>query len=484
MTATQIEDNAPLTNTNSWDTVFAVKIKDVNAAIKNNQASPTSMQQAMDEDGMVTASFGDWFVGDSGDGNLLHLNIPIVECEVVYNGKSSKLKEHLVAVAEVRLHFYDSVKNGGKEPPAAPSASINKNQDEAKQICLKVKHHKLHPDDEAVSAVSVDFGELPGMMMLQALLPDAIKKWLNANMQVFDHIFATVNLNQKAANGAFQWLMPTHTGYAFIRNENDPAESTLGILCMTEGRNYDTLVEELAYNAIPPQAAAGFLISQERLMDKLIMPSLPKAFPGLTTEDFVVDDGGTMLLLNVDGKSFTVMHENKEYQATLESFQLSLKDGKLSLHAQTKTTITPHIYAHSTQDHAYSIELFSKPDGSQSLQYVACSEPVILNSTSQDAGVGIGEMVASIIAGVMLAILTILTDGLVLVLVVIIGGLLVGLIASASEIVQLIGTNDAPNVDLLLLNFTDPIRWTDQKDFTLSSAGLNGPLQLGGNFKT
>ena len=272
--------------------------------------------------------------------------------------------------------------------------------------------------------------------------------------------------------------------HSFSRNENNPEESILGIMCMTENNSPDNLVEELAYNIIPPSSDAGFLISESRLIKKMILPTLPNAFKGLKEEDFGMGEDGKSLHLVSTDKSFCVIYEDKTYNAMLERFDISLQGGKLCLHAETKTEITEGIYAHSIQDHSYQISLYTKADGSQSLRYIECGKPVILNSTSQDNTTTFLEVFYSIIAGIILAVLIAITDGLVLVLVVIIGGLLVGLISTASEIIQLVGTNDAPDISLLVLNCTDPIQWTDKKDFLLNLATLNGPLQLGGFFKT
>ena len=318
---------------------------------------------------------------------------------------------------------------------------------------------------------------------MQGFLADGIKEWLNDNIAVFDHIFATVNLNRTADTGTYQWLFPTETGYAFISNANNPDDSMLGILCMTEGRKSDDLIYELAHNAVPPSSGAGFLIAENRLIEKMILPTLPHAFNGLSATDFKVSkDGKGIELIAVD-KAFTITNDGKTYSANLEALTISINSKQLMLHAETKTAITAGIFSHSVSDHTYEISLYTKSDGTQSLNYKEVGKPIVVNSTSQDEGVTIGEIIGGIIAGIVLAILIVLTDGLILIAVVIIGGLLTGLISSVSEIIQVVGTDDAPDISLLVMNCTDPIQWTDQKDFTLNVACLNGPLQLGGFFK-
>ncbi len=49
------------------------------------------------------------------------------------------------------------------------------------------------------------------------------------------------------------------------------------------------------------------------------------------------------------------------------------------------------------------------------------------------------------------------------------------------QLIAALGTNDAPSIDLLVVNATDPIQWPSGTSFNINSAGLNGCLQLGGN---
>ena len=63
----------------------------------------------------------------------------------------------------------------------------------------------------------------------------------------------------------------------------------------------------------------------------------------------------------------------------------------------------------------------------------------------------------------------------------VIPGLLIGLAQKAPDIIGAIGKMEAPSIDLLVLNTTDPVKWADSKDFRLTSVGLNDSLQMGGD---
>jgi hypothetical protein len=457
-----------LADTFQWDTVFAIKIKDANAAIKAKASSPASMSYQMDADTKVDCTFGDWSLASTGDGRLIHMKIPITTAKITFDEKSLPIN-NINCVAEVQMHFYNAVSND-------PKASGTFHD-------LKVKSHKDDINEKLVTGVTMDFGSQTVSPLAQGLLSQAIEDWLSANIQIFDHIFATVNLNKIIADGSYQWLMPTKIDYAFISNTANPEDSTLGVLCMTENRDSNNLVTELSHNAIHPNSSSGFLIAQSRLIYKMILPSIPSAFKGLAIEDFTVAEDGKSISLKSIDKSFSIPHDGKTYNANLEAFKLSLEGRQLTLHAETKTTITPGIYAHTASDHTYELTLYNKPDGTQSIKYVEVGTPVVNQWTTQDEGVVVGEIIAGIIAAIILAILMVLTDGLILIAVIIIGGLLVGLVSNISNIIKLVGTSDAPDISMLVFNCTQPIKWTGTNHFDLNYVALNGPLQLGGFFK-
>ena len=82
---------------------------------------------------------------------------------------------------------------------------------------------------------------------------------------------------------------------------------------------------------------------------------------------------------------------------------------------------------------------------------------------------------------VVLIILTILTDGAAL----IVGGLAIGLLLGADQIVppliEQVNKDDSPAIDLLQVNAVDPITWPNSKVFQLKYGQLNMSLQLGGD---
>ncbi|OPX90106.1 MAG: Macrolide export ATP-binding/permease protein MacB [Pelotomaculum sp. PtaB.Bin104] len=99
----------PKADTNGWDTVFAIRIKDVNSAIRLQKSSPTDFSQhyvdpETDDDITITGVFGDWQLTTGGDGKNLHMSVPIKTGTMTRNGKPYDMAGD-VATIEVNCDF-------------------------------------------------------------------------------------------------------------------------------------------------------------------------------------------------------------------------------------------------------------------------------------------------------------------------------------------------------------------------------------------
>ena len=103
-----------------------------------------------------------------------------------------------------------------------------------------------------------------------------------------------------------------------------------------------------------------------------------------------------------------------------------------------------------------------------------------LGNTTAATGKGFA-IGSAVIAAVALIVLTVLTDGAAL----IIGGLVIGLLLGADQIlpplIEKVNGDDSPSLDLLRVNAIDPIKWPNSQAFKLDYGMLNVSLQLGGN---
>src|SRR5690606_38945377 len=118
-----------------------------------------------------------------------------------------------------------------------------------------------------------------------------LETWLTDNLQEFNHVFSAVDINVRADKDSFQWIKPTKIGYAVNAPTDVPVDDYIfGVLAMTEGRQGTNLSNEISPNIIPENANAGFLISQERFLNKILMPGVYVMFYGASASDFTMTD--------------------------------------------------------------------------------------------------------------------------------------------------------------------------------------------------
>jgi hypothetical protein len=307
-----------------------------------------------------------------------------------------------------------------------------------------------------------------------------LSNWLNANLSIFDHVFATVNLGKYIANGQFSWVLPTATDYSFS-SKATVEDSVLGVLCMTENRPIDGLVAQLSPNAIPTGQRAGYLISNERYLEKLLKPAMPFSFPGLKESDMGLStDAQSLELLNQKAVTIPVVHEGTTYNNVIEALTITIEETYVKLYYLTSTDIGMGVTAHFESTHLYQIQMQAKPNGKPTLVFVSQGAPTTNHWTTSDNIVS--NIIITLIGVILSVVLGILTDGAAFIVGALVIGLLTGLALEAPNIVAAIGTDDAPEIDLLVLNATDPIVWSGQDRFQLGKASLNGCLQLGGTF--
>jgi len=120
----------------------------------------------------------------------------------------------------------------------------------------------------------------------------AVDACFNANIGVFNHIFATLNLSiVLAQDNQWKWLTPTSTSYAVL-DGTQLSNSTFGVLTMTEGRSSpDT--QQIPAGLIPSNdgpsnvsSDAAFLISSKPFMTEMILPVVMQIFDSTNASDF------------------------------------------------------------------------------------------------------------------------------------------------------------------------------------------------------
>lgn len=454
--------------TYGWDTAYAIRLPDVNAAIRRAGCSPKAFEQrAPDGSCSATGTFGDWQVCRGGDGVLIHMGIPLRSGTLSFKGQDTPLDGGVLSI-EVQLRHIPP-------QPLGPTAQPSEHQ-------LVMQTGSISPSQPAVSVIELKLPQDPGFVR-RALISGLLQTWLDAHLDAFEHVFNTVTLNRLVDREQFKWLAPTHTSYAYANGATDE-DSVFGVLCMTQGRADQGIASQLSPNAIPPGARSGLLISRERFLQQMVMPSLPSAFPGAKPSDFKLSDDGTQVLNTGPLQARPVTHAGTTYQPVVTSLAISVIGEEVIVASTCRTDIGLGTYSEVHVTSYQRLKVANKPDGTQTLVYEATRPPIQDHSTRSSAE-GEALKVVLAIAGVLIGlVLTVLTDGAFLIIGLVIVALLVGLAEALPQVIaDAVGnrvSNDSPSLALLVSNATSPIRWPGGKDFRLTWAGLNDSLQLGG----
>lgn len=465
---------AQAVDTYGWDTVFALPASKVNQAIVTNHASPTSFTYSdpdpSSDDNIpftVNAGFGDWQLTTGGDGKNIRLSLPLLNVTLEYTQTG---KKHIfptgTATIEVQLHYLAHTDSSG-----------------GTAYKLVVKATADSPDDPVVCLVSSNYEGNPSILV-KALIDFSLLTWCNANLAQFTHVFAAIELNESIDNDQWGFVAPNYTSYAYLDKSNLD-DSLFAVLCMTGDRTGESLAQQSDPDTIPTGSVAGFLVSQQRTLTDLIRPAICLAYPGLTDGNFTLSTDKTTLSLR-EGATVNlsaVSQNGKDYYPVLK--QMSVKaigSMVLQLDSYTETVIDPFygITATCTATHWYNFGLGTSGNG-QTLVFQQEQPPSIVHNIQQSTDGANKEEIISIVAGIALLILGVLTEGAAFVA----GGLILGLALGANQLTPTIiennNQNDSPSLDLLLVNSVHPIQWTGSKAFTLNFASLNGSLQMGGD---
>jgi hypothetical protein len=347
-----------------WDTVFAIKISDVNRAIVKQGSSPRTFSAEMSGWSM-TGSFGDWRICRLGDGHLVRFALPITKGQFTMDGKSSDISGATASV-ELRLEFL----------PHAPNA--NPQPGDPKKLVVKSSPNV--PGESAIMVVGLELPNGQLAKFVQYAAQGILEEWLNTHISDFAHIFSEVVLNAKVDQGSFDWLDPKYTSYAYLDGPTDET-SLLGVLCLTQTSKPDQHVSQLSGAAIPQGARAGFLISETLLMERIILPALPHAFPGSSSSDFELTDKGTAVRAKGKLAAQQVTHDGKIYNPVVEEFTVSIVGNELHVASLVSVELSAGIYGHMRWTHFVRLTLANKADGSQTLSYEEARPPVVEQPT-------------------------------------------------------------------------------------------------------
>ncbi|MEZ0092565.1 TULIP family P47-like protein [Streptacidiphilus sp. EB129] len=461
-------------NTNGWDTVYVIALPDVNNAIAVKKASPTSWSASIPASLFspaisATGTFATWSLATGGSGSIVRMHIPFTAA--ITAGTTQLQVNGGIAYVEVKLAYI----------PQPPSAGTTPNN-------LKVRTTGGSPDDPVVTVSSVTYTPGPVDPSLVNVLEQLLGQWFNANLQEFQHVFATVNLGVNEAAGAFSWLSPTETNYAYIDNA-DITKALLGVLSMTDSRSDEGAVQEIAAGAIPAGARASFNMSLERFMTKMVLPSIPAEFPKAPTGTFVLGNNDTQIAATSSFDLDPVNIAGVNYTPNVTSYTMTLTGSTLETYLYVHTPISPGIDSYAEITYYTGMQLATKADGTQSLTWVQLQNPLEHTWYTVAPWVQITEAVADVVLAVIGAVIGGVVPAIErtvfrVLIALLVGGVVSAVAAVLEQVPQWIAGSvpDAvPNLNALVSGATGAMKWSDSTSFTLTEAVLNGGLQLGGN---
>ena len=466
-------------DTNGWDTVYVIPLPDVNTAIANKKTSPTSWSGSIAPSLFnptkidATGTFSTWSLTTGGSGAIIRMHIPFAANVTVTSGSTVTpvTVSGGTAFVEVKLAYI----------PQAPVDGTTPNE-------LKVRATGGTADDPVVTVSSVNYTSPAEDAGLDTALVTMLQGWFNANLDQFQHVFATVNLGAEEATGDFVWLNPTQTNYAYIDNPLID-QALLGVLCMTEDRPSTGNVQEISAGSIPAGARASFNLSLERFMSKMALPSLPAEFPKAPTGTFVLANNDTQITATSSFNLDDVSVAGVGYTPNVTSYKMSLDGSIMETYSYIHTPISPGIDAYCEITYYSTMAIATKADGTQSLTWLKAQNTDEKTWYTVATWVTITEAVADIVLAVIGAVVgnvvTAVESIVARVLVAVLCGGVVSAIAAVLEQVPnwIAGSvpDAIPSVNALVDGATKPTAWSDSTDFTLTTILLNGGLQLGGN---
>ncbi len=305
------KDPVPRADMHGWDTVYAVRFEAINRELIRQFGEGGIMAAALridyeDEDVAIHGAFEPWQLATGGSGNEVAIAVRFASGEATLkeSGKVVSLTGASVKLrAKIGLHRVSGVDDtadgtvatclkvvaSGKVVTAGDAASL--------RAAFSQIDAKASDDDRSDANVQCD--DIAGLDLsdctpheakhFDAFLKPGIVEWFGTNESIFDFAFLTVDIAEQEDTGDFAWIKPTQVAYAVtdvIGANGKPSanQSIFAILAMTEGRKAEGRANfEVSASAIPinPGVDAAFLISNERFMEKHILPQCHKVFEGI-----------------------------------------------------------------------------------------------------------------------------------------------------------------------------------------------------------
>jgi hypothetical protein len=234
-------------------------------------------------------------------------------------------------------------------------------------------------------------------------LRDLLELWFAEHIGEFNHVFSVVSLGDRADEDALQWVKPTAVGYAYVQpGPTAPDEDCiLAVLAMTEGRSAVPLPQQVSPFAILPGARAGFVIGGGRYLDRVMRPALAGLFQGATVDDFEVRG---LTLTNTRNLTMRPIKKNYTPSVGAGKFTAELQQDRLEVCVRSAhINVSPGIDLYLDYTLYAGAKLLTRSDGTQALHLYDVLPLDYHHEVEVASWVVVTEIVAGLIAGVVLA---------------------------------------------------------------------------------
>ena len=463
-----------------WDTAFSVSYSEINDAIRISKNSPATMD--VKPSGPlkfgVTSKFGLWQMFPGGNGDSVHFLLPMKDLKASYvlQGKPGTVTcDQLTITVAVKL---DIVPHTGPAthpdgtPLPAPAAGT-------KRHAIKLRTKGTGPSDPVASIVNVDYIKPLSDPQASTPIRTCFDNWVLTQIQVFEHIFAFVDLNDQIDHGDFAFCKPHTSSYA-VCDTIDKSSGFLSVLSMTSA-DPKPVIQQVSTNAIPSGAGASFLIREKRFLVDMVQPGLLKMWPNLKAHMLELSKDERSLRMKPDTvvELPQVKSDGSYYTPKMTSFECKVVGNELVITTNTVVEVSLGIYGTCYSQTYYELFIDKNKKGKQIINYKQSRKPTIQKGHYSDSGIAILQEILTVI-GIVLGILAIfLTDGAATIAVAAMLFVMLGHFIVTS--LQDDALDAAPGLSEMVKNFVGPVIWTSKK-MKLSSSGLHGCLQLGGDF--
>lgn len=451
-------------STFGWDTAFAIRIENVNAAIKARKASPATFSYTNPQDSKIRCSgeFGDWLIVRGGDGGGVNVKLPVSNIKGQAKGAAGYTPYTWSGGSvtfTIRLEFFDA---------------------QARKKHLRVKPTSDTPSVPVVEFYGADTSIPADPPWTIYAIETALTAWCTENLSDFAYVFSIVDINDEADRGAWSFLKPTTVSYSYVDGDTD-ADAFLGVLAMTQGQSAANLQQVIDKRIVQANEEGAFCISRKLLLERLILPNLMKLWPKLKSSQMSLGEQSLDLKPKQSVDLPQVCHQGQHYTPQLKRFSFTIEGPEITVEAYTETHVQDGVTAWCQTTARYTIVKSVNKKGQTTLAFRALAPPQKSHGHHIAEWVKITDAILGLVLAVALAALALITGGAAVPVIAVLGALLVGVIELSPTINGMIENDDAPAINLLQENIRNPMAWTDSKDFQVQTVDLDGSIRLGGS---